>query len=327
MPARTGSDDTIPTLCRNNGLSTPIAEWALLGASVLQRTIDRIKEQVPLVSVAGSPNGTFQNSSPTLTEDAAFTYIQSGVKRLLVIELRNYLELDVDDLVRCHVEKCSPRTEAVHQQEALGATLIEAKYLIANGTLQVRGPSALVPCPATYEFFCYRHRLSTPADYRSLTREALLGRCGITPYGREVQPQIWVAHGVRVSPMARLLAPCYVGKAARIGHGVLVADGSSVEQGSNVSCGAFVGDSTLLPETHVGPGLAVSQSIVAGGRLLHLGRDLEIELDGTGLLGYVHGSAPSLNNWLADEPVRDFGQSTPAWPSASLNRVCSWFAE
>jgi hypothetical protein len=323
VSAEFSNGDATPTSCRNNVLSTQVANWQILGASVLQRTLDRLRECVPLVSVAGKSKEGLQGSSLPSIEESALNYVRSGVDRLLLIELHNYLELDVEDLVQFHLEKHQSWTEAVNGHAPLGARLIEAKYLAVNGSL----PMAAVPFAPAYEFPGYFHRLSTPADYRNLTRDALEGRCDITPWGREVEAQVWVASGVKVSSTARLVGPCYVGKAATIGHGAVVADGSSVEQGGKVGCGACVSDSTLLPDTTVGPGLFVSRCIAAGSRLLHLGHDLEIELDGTGLLGNGQGSAPGRDNWLADGPAGDLGQSTSAWPTASLHRVSSWFAD
>jgi len=314
-----GEGDIVPTQCRNNGLSLPITEWELLGASVLQRMTECIKQHVPLVSVAHCA------SAPV--EEIAFKYAQNGVKHLLMVQLRNYVELDVLDLQRFHTARPTPLTEVVSRQEMLGMRLIEAESLIKRGTLSACRPSASGFGSSSYQFSGYRHALDTPADFRRLTRIALANGCGIKPYGTEVQPGVWVAHGAKVVSSARLVAPCYVGSNARIGHGVLVANGSSIEQECKAGCGSFIDDSTLLPNTYVGAGLDVSQSIVAGGRLLHLGRELEIILSGTGLAGYTHKTAPAWNTPVGTRGVRDSGQSTPVLPLASLNRIYSWFAE
>jgi carbonic anhydrase/acetyltransferase-like protein (isoleucine patch superfamily) len=305
------------------------ARWNLLGPSVLHRTVERISRIVPLVSVVGGESGVRCGSKPSPWERAASNYVQSGVRRLLLVHLNGYAELDVADLLQFHGERHSRMTEVTSKQGKVGISLIEAEYLTA---CRLSHASASRVCTSSYPFSGYHHPLRSPADYRDLALCALKGRCGLRPDGVESDAGVWIARGTKIASSARLQGLCYVGADARIRPGVLLRSGSSVEQYCEIDSGTLVTNSTILPNTYLASGLRVEHSVVDGTTLIRVARNLQVELHETNLLKRTtrHSawrSLGALDSFSASNENFSLGRSTSFRTLASLSYVRSWFME
>jgi NDP-sugar pyrophosphorylase family protein len=271
----------------------PVALWDVLGKSVLQRTVDRLRALgTQLVTVASGQGAATANGTTEPWERAFLDYVRNGAERVLVISAGIYSEVDFSDLLKFHRGSGSQVANVVDDQGPLGIFVIEAKC--ADGDLQSfrNRLAAFASCSSSYEFNGYSNRLNGIQDYRSLVRDALAGRSQIKPVGRETAPGVWCGAGARVSTAAQIFGPAYIGCRTRIRAGALVTSGTSIEQRSEVDCGTVVENSSILPRTYLGPGLHVSQSVVSGSRLVHLGRNIDVELADTGLLGRTGPSTP-----------------------------------
>jgi hypothetical protein len=308
--------------------SYPVALWDLLGKSVLRRIIDRLQaagEQLVSVVPAEGSSGVHEEA----WERTFVEYARSGVERILLVSLGAYSEFQLNSLLEFHRASECQVTNLADEQGPLGISLIEAKCADGGPTSLRNRLSAFSSCSSTYEFTGYSNLLADPADYRRLVQDALAGRCEIKPVGQEIRPGIWCGNGARVSALARVLAPAYLGLRARVRAGALIASGTSIEERSEVDCGTVVQNSSVLPRTYLGPGLHVSQSVVSGSRLVHLTRKIDVELAHTGLLSRKGPNAPSrvLESLSAFFGAfgADFGPgvSTPSRTPASVDWVRS----
>lgn len=85
---------------------------------------------------------------------------------------------------------------------------------------------------------------------------------------REVRPGIWVGSRSRVSPLASLVAPCWVGDQVTVEAGALVGPGVVLEDRSVVGRNALVAESWVGPDTAVGAMTSVSNSLAWGSTLI-----------------------------------------------------------
>jgi NDP-sugar pyrophosphorylase family protein len=109
-------------------------------------------------------------------------------------------------------------------------------------------------------------------------RDMFASSCKARPCGREIKPGVWVDEGAHVHKQARILPPAYVGRDTKIAAASLVTRASSVERDCTVNVGTVIEDSSILAGTYIGSGLDVSHSVVYGKTLIHLQRDLELEI-------------------------------------------------
>ena len=307
--------------------NTPIAVWDVLGQSVLQRTVNRVRNSgISLISIINN-QGYSGKSQAEPWERAVLEYARMGVEKILLISLGAYSEIDFESLIRSHSESGCKVTNVSDERGPLGISVINTNALGEDTLLRSR-LSALSSCSSSYEFSGYSNRLETPADYRRLVLHGLTGMCQLTPVGRQIAPGVWVGEGARISKSVRVLGPAYVGGGSRLRAGAFVAGGSSIERHCDIDCGTVIENSSVLPKTYLGPGLHVSQSVVNGSRLTHLGRNLEVDLSDTNLIGLA-GSRTSRRILETLGSLFTFGSepaptlSTPSRAPASLDYVRS----
>jgi hypothetical protein len=309
----------------------PIVSWDLLGRSILTRTVERLKRcGIPLVSVVKCSDNAEGRTQLTARDKAVLDYARQGVRRILLIEFGPYVEFDLLDLLRFHLDRRSPVTGVSNEKGPLGITLLEAQYVAKGGLNFSNQLPAYFSCSSSYEFSGFVSQLSGPDDYRDLVQCALAGGCAIKPEGKEVQPGIWIAPTAKLHSSVRILGPAYIGAHTRIQPGAMIGKGSSIEQQCEIECGTLIHDSTVLPSTYIGPGLNVSKSVVNGSRLFHLGRNLDVQLGETGLIGWTvnHSSRRLLTSLGSLFVLKDAPElSTPSRAAASLNYVRNWFVE
>jgi hypothetical protein len=86
---------------------------------------------------------------------------------------------------------------------------------------------------------------------------------------RELQPGIMVGRHTRVSPEAKLLAPCWIGQSVYIGAGAIVGPMAVVEDRSFVEPASEITCSLIGPDTFVGRSAVIQDSIAWGDTLIH----------------------------------------------------------
>ena len=250
------------------GLWTP--SWPVLGKTVLQRWIERIQGLgVGLVSVV---DRSIHESSRvhTLVE-----WAKEGVEQVLLIVLGSYAEIDLLDLIRFHSEGRRQVTKVFDQQGPLGISLLDRGCILASH--EQTSEDEETPS-SRYDFLGYVVRLSSTANYRQLVQDALEGRCGIEPTGRQTRPRVWIDETANVDASAQIHGPCYIGPAAKIRAGVAIRGCSSVERNCEIDLGTTLDHTSVQPNTYVGPGLYFRESVVDGTRLEHLARGIAMDL-------------------------------------------------
>jgi hypothetical protein len=207
-------------------------------------------------------------------------WAKGGVEQILLIVLGSYAEIDLLDLVRFHYEGQNRVTRVFDQEGPLGISLLDRGSVLTN-----REKADQVQCipSSRYDFLGYVIRLSSTVSYRRLVEDALLGRCEIKPTGVQTRANVWVDETARVHPSAQVNAPCYIGAAVEISAGVVVRGCSSVERNCRIDLGTTLDHASILPNTHVAPGLYVRESVVDGSRLEDLARGIAVDLGAAGL--------------------------------------------
>ncbi len=86
---------------------------------------------------------------------------------------------------------------------------------------------------------------------------------------REWRPGVWVGSGARVSPTAKIQAPCWIGDHATVESDAVVGPNAILEERAVVDSGATVAHSVIGPDTYVGRLMSVSQSLATGSQLVN----------------------------------------------------------
>jgi hypothetical protein len=298
---RFGSHETTSQLL----LGSPVAVWDLLGKSVLDRTVERLRvlgiDHVSII--AEDPSQALGAASTSLvpgqhagtgfwsTWDSVVTqYLNRGMETLLLARIGPYIELDVADLLRFHRRNPEQLTQVYRNESALDLVVVDAAQM-RQGAGSIRGRlSALLPHRRRYLCSGYFNPLAHPRDFRRLARESLLGRCAIRPVGKESGPSIWIGEGARVERSAKIFPPAFIGQNSYIGASCMITGASTVERDCEIDCGTMVEDSCIFPATYVGMGLSVRQSLVGARKMFHLGRDVEVEMHDPRLIGSISAS-------------------------------------
>jgi hypothetical protein len=282
-------------------MGSPAAACDVLGQSITDRVIARLRgfgtQRISIISegklaacTATSANASLYRAGSTpgfwpAWDSVVSDYLNQGIETLLLVRLGPYVELDLPDLLRFHRENSSPLTQVYHRQTALDLVMVDATRL-RDGVGSFRSRlSALIPQRQRYAFTGYTNRLAEPADFRRLVKDALFGRCGIRPAGREVRPGIWYGENARVDHSATILAPAFIGAETCVEASCTISGASAVERQCEVDCGTAVDDCCVFPGTYLGMGLNVTHALVKGSRLFHLNRNIEVEIGDSRLIG------------------------------------------
>ncbi len=268
--------------------ASPVATWDVLGSSVLARMVDRLRiagvSEISVLYEGDAPTLT-DSSSQAITSDTewrkiAARYLGYGLKTLLLVRVGAYVELDVSDLLRFHRERSGSITQACDQQGELDVLAVDAKHLHGTGWLR-----SGLKSHARYSFRGYVNRLKDIQSYRQLVKDALVGRAGIRPIGREVAPDVWANDGARLHQSAHIVGPAYFGKDSNVHSGCSITGASSIEQSCEVDCGTTVEDSCILPGTYLGMALHVRSAVASGQTLFHLGRNVQLQFHDRKIIG------------------------------------------
>jgi Bacterial sugar transferase len=119
------------------------------------------------------------------------------------------------------------------------------------------------------------------------------GRVGL----RQIQPGVWVGLRTRISPNARVLAPCWIGQNVQIGKDCTIGPMAVVEDRAWIEQGAVVSRSVIGPDTFVGSFTEIHHSIAWEGTLIDWQRSSSIPVLGDFVLCSLArrgaGAAPS----------------------------------
>jgi len=86
---------------------------------------------------------------------------------------------------------------------------------------------------------------------------------------RELSEGVWSAQNARVSPEAIVQAPCWLGKNVLVSNHAIIGPGTILEDGSFIESEAEVVDSYIGPDTLVGRGITIKDSIAWGSTLIN----------------------------------------------------------
>lgn len=100
----------------------------------------------------------------------------------------------------------------------------------------------------------------------------------------------------QIHPSARLIAPCYIGKAVSIDAGAVVGPHAVVEDGAYIAAGAQVRHSVVMPETYVGAELELDHVIARGPVLVNAVLGIRTEISDPQLLDHLY-PAPRHARW------------------------------
>jgi NDP-sugar pyrophosphorylase family protein len=293
-------------------LGRPVALWDVLGKTVLDRTMERLRifgvDRISVISENSgrtASSGVPAPSSNQISGNSSFwsewdrivsDYLNHEMETLLLVRLGSYAEIDFSDLLSFHRESGTALTQVQHRQGALDLVVADAKKLRSGmGSFRSR-LSAMLRDRGRYEFKGYVNRLTRAADFRRLAEDALSGRCAIRPVGREIRAHVWLGAGAYLEPSATVTGPVYIGANSYVGPACMITGSSTIERQCRIDFGTVIDASCILPRTYVGMGLNVANAIAGSGNVYHLGRDVEVSIADHRLIGDAFGSRELVRN-------------------------------
>jgi NDP-sugar pyrophosphorylase family protein len=97
---------------------------------------------------------------------------------------------------------------------------------------------------------------------------------------------------------ARVVAPAYIGRRAKVNAAGLVTRSSSLERDCEVGEATVVEDASILADTHLGRWLDVSHAVVDGNTFVDLRSEVAVEIADGALVGRTKASESRL--WLGE---------------------------
>jgi carbonic anhydrase/acetyltransferase-like protein (isoleucine patch superfamily) len=282
----------------------------VLGRPVLHRIIADLRRQgvgaMRVISEKAAPPlpargpGDFSQVNftvapqPWRAAEIEFTdLMQANPDAVLVLRVGPYVEIDVDALLQHHFDN---RFHVTGSEAANGEPLDvfvvsasrrnDAAYMFRHQLRAFRSPRG------TYVFHGYWNPLISPRDLRVLAIDGLLQRNRMTPEGHEIRPGVWVGEGGQIDRGARVLAPVYLGAHCRVRRNAVITRCSVLEHHACIAPGTVVENSTVLPYTTVGAGLDILNSVIGNRRLVHLLRNVEVQINDPKLMDIASHSAP-----------------------------------
>ena len=284
-----------------------IENWAcvdLLGQPVLGRFVEFLKKSgIDSVFVFAPPQRSlgFRADVRALTLDtwraAALRFDkckEEVFETVLIARCGAYAEFDVADMIAVHMEEGRIISRALAADGPLDLWLVDPSRFNVEESLE---NELLAADSADYELHGYVNRLNNAGDYRRLVLDSFSSRCGLRPRGTEIRPGVWVAENAGIGSGARIVAPAFIGREAKIGDDCLVTRGSNVEYCSEMDFGTAVEDSSILQKTYVGIGLDLSHSVADGRTLWNLRHDVTLEITDPVVMRPNVGSKHDRRSW------------------------------
>lgn len=285
----------------------------VLGRPVLHRILEDLRRQgvgaMRVISAQAAPplplHPAFDVSQIQFTtapqpwraaETECADLMQANPDAVLVLRVGPYVEIDVDALLQHHFDSPfhvtgteTPSGERLDVFVVSASRRNDAAYMFRHQLRAFRSECGM------HQFRGYWNPMLTARDLRGLAIDALLQRNRIVPDGQEVRPGVWLGAGARIERGARVLAPVYLGPHARVRRNAVVTRCSVLEHHATVESGSVVENSTVLPYAVIGAGLDITHCVVGNRRLVHLLRDVEVEITDPKLLDAV----PQSSSWRA----------------------------
>jgi len=299
------SEDKHATGCPGDIAGIPLSCIEILGATILQRTMQRFADAgvdsftivadaslLKVIKLANVMPGwlvkinSFQGDAdvwPSI-EGSLQNDFANETGNVFLVKLGAYAEFDPNTVVM-FAENNDHSAVRVHDQlGSVGTWLLNqsANLEAVAKEFQNGGQDSSIK---TYFFEGYVNRLSRMQDLRRFVMDVFQSRCSAQPQGKEVRAGVWVDDGAQVHKQARVVPPAYIGKNSRVGPASLITRSSSIERDCNVDYGTVVEDSSVLASTYIGTGLDVAHSVVCGNMLVHLNQNLVMEINDEILIG------------------------------------------
>ncbi|MFB3916831.1 MAG: hypothetical protein ACE14M_08880 [Terriglobales bacterium] len=283
----------------------PIALLEVLGRPVLQRVAERLRG-CGITSITAAGDGGAQaarvalramrspvewvqtpGQPPWRAAQRVFSqYVQAGAELVLLVRLGAFTEIDFEHLIQFHLDRHARVTAVINGGGELLGTFVISASRRNDAAFMLRHRLQAFRTPFTpYPFAGYCNPLATTADLRQLAVDAFEGKTHIVPEGEQIKPGVWVAAGARLHRSARVLAPAFIGERVKLRASTLITRCSVLERHVHVDCGTVVENATVLPYTTLGAGLDVSHAVVGFRRLVHLRRQVEVEIGDPKLIG------------------------------------------
>lgn len=286
----------------------PLACVEILGQSVLDRTVARLKRagvgnifviassgctslpetRSAKITVAEKLRERWSAAERTLRKQA-----QRGIRTVLLAELGAYAEFNLAAALEFHQAQGQAVTPLCDSEGPLGYWLVETAWIASRPDFRLPfAGNEMLGRLAPYLVKEPVNRMANARDLRRLVVDAFLGRCSITPPGREIKPGVWIDEGVRLHRTARLVAPAYLGRNAAVQPAAVITRFSNLERHCQVGEGSVVAHASVLPHTVIGRGLDVSAAVVEGCEFADLRRNITLRIPDPNLLSDAAGRQP-----------------------------------
>jgi hypothetical protein len=264
----------------------PLVSGEVLGRSALGQVVDNLESAGidPIVLLGnGSPvfdqrQGVASNALSLLWQQATQKLAglsQQKLSAVLIVSVGAYIEFRPAEILEFYSELNEAVVRACDEQGELNLWVLDPGKIPAEIGLMSYLQATK---PAPYSVQGYVNRLQDFGDLRRLVVDSLTCRCNFKPDGVEVKPGIWMGQGAQVERTARLVAPVFIGRGAKVADQCLVTRASNIESNSQVDYGTVIEDSSVLSNTYVGIGLDLSHSVADGNHLLNLERGIGLEI-------------------------------------------------
>lgn len=272
------------------------------GKSALDRTVERLRQfglqDIKVVTDSDvfaehATNGQDGYLSPDrerfwkAAENAFNDIAQDGAELVLLISLGSYAEVDFEKLVQFHLDGQARVSQVCCEGKPLEVFCVSAsRRNDAASLFRSQLTRCRIDCPL-FEHAGYCNPLRDARDLRQFAIDILTLRTQTRPSGEQLRPGVWIERGSRLEKGSRVLAPAFIGAFAKVRAHAVVTRCSSIEHHAQVDLGTVIENSTVLPYCRVGAGLDVAHSMVGGGTVANLRRDVTVEIADPKLIGYV----------------------------------------
>src|SRR5262249_46239102 len=132
-------------------------------------------------------------------------YKRSGVQTVLLIRLGAYVEFDLPELMRFHLEQQHARTFLSDEKGPVDYWLLDASRCGAIDVGVLGTPQfADYNSAACFRQLAYANRLEDAYDIRSFVVDAFLSRSSVKPEGAQVRPGVWIHDAAQIHRRARI---------------------------------------------------------------------------------------------------------------------------
>lgn len=284
---------------------TPIVCTEILGESVLERTIRRLKKsEVHAITIIAENSihlpESVQGDGIAIVRRAAdrrsiaeiiAQQSRMGVEMTLMMRAAAYIEFDLARMVHFHQAQDGILTRVCDEHGPLELWMMGARAIRQAG-MGLNSIAAMETVPDSPYFVTgYVNRLNDAQDVRRLVTDSFMGRCELRPRGTEIKPGVWMGEGAFVHSCARIVAPAYIGRKVKIHSSALITRGSSLEENCVVERNTVIEDASILSCSHLGQDLDVSHAVIDGNRFIHLRRNVAVTVDDEKLFSRNNRSA------------------------------------